>query len=192
LNYRLAGDSSVIIQEIAKAAQASAQHTDGFFADDMSDQRMTDDVSSQYSRPPETPSQEGNWLQERYSAMEVGARRLGECQQWRALLRNDELLQMQGAGQILHGFKEDPISFPPTYRRVRGPDGDCWDYTDPQRLALCYTIRIGSGGASSYTDYYDDEGDNEMAWDDDRDDITTAPSCMRTRIRVPSYTDRIW
>ena len=94
--------------------------------------------------------------------------------EWQTLLERDELSTAKAAGVVLANFREGPIGFPPSYRRVRGPDGDCWDNTDPQRLKECFTTQIGPKGAA------DEEVDEE-----------DPKSSKGLKIRVPSWTDRI-
>ena len=65
-------------------------------------------------------------------------------------------------GTVLSGFKEHAISFPPSFRRQRGPRGDCLDYTDLKRLRDTYTTMLKRKSGKG-------------------------PG----KLRVPSYTDRI-
>jgi len=91
-------------------------------------------------------------------------------------------------GDILYGFQEGKIAFPPSYRRARGPDGDGWDYTDVSRLSTCYTTYLGSkegsgrgggGGRSS--------NDTSSLHDMEEGGVRGGGG----KIRTPSYTARI-
>lgn len=45
------------------------------------------------------------------------------------VLSADELYVLMGAGAVFSGFVEPPVTFPPTYKRCKGPRGECGDYT---------------------------------------------------------------
>ena len=74
----------------------------------------------------------------------------------------DELSQMLGNSVVFAGFQESRIRFPPSYRRRRGEEGECGDYTDTAKVSGAFTTQIAG------------EGEAET-----------------TGLRPPSYTDRI-
>lgn len=41
-----------------------------------------------------------------------------------------------------HSFEESRIRFPPSYRRKRGAEGDCGDYTDTARVSNAFTTQL--------------------------------------------------
>jgi len=164
-----------VLDEVADAAIGSTAIPSGAHSD-VSHESKIDfhliDIDKQHM--------ESTWLTDRYAALEVGQRARPCNSQWqRLLVRRDELLAVQESGQVLHGFKEGPIGFPPTYRRVRGIEGDCWDYTDVHRLQKCYTTYVGESPTNSILVDDDEEEQNQRSF-------------KPTNMRVPSYTDRIW
>ncbi len=81
---------------------------------------------------------------------------------WNTLMSFDELSQMLGNSVVFTGFAESRIRFPPSYRRKRGEEGECGDYTDTAKVSGAFTTQIA--------------GENEAE---------------TTGLRPPSYTDRI-
>ena len=178
LNYRLVGQPDEIIDEVAEAALNSIRP--GTMTHEYSG--ASQESKANIETAVESLTVESTWLTERYSSLEVGRHSKPCSAMWHKLLmRHDELLAVaHKSGQVLHGFHEGPIGFPPTYRRVRGIEGDCWDYTDPDRLRKCYTTRLGGSPTTSV-----------VAGEDD-DDEESQRNFKGVKVRVPSYTDRIW
>jgi hypothetical protein len=81
---------------------------------------------------------------------------------WNTLMSFDELSQMLGNSVVFAGFQESRIRFPPSYRRRRGEEGECGDYTDTAKVSGAFTTQLAG------------EGEEET-----------------TGLRPPSYTDRI-
>lgn len=58
---------------------------------------------------------------------------------WDAVIQYDEMIEMMRIGEVFFGFKEVPPRFPPTYKRKKGPAGDCGDYTSFSELVQGYS-----------------------------------------------------
>ena len=55
---------------------------------------------------------------------------------WRRVLAADELSVLMNDGLVFEGFFEEGVTFPPSYKRCKGPvKGGCGDYTDAAELA---------------------------------------------------------
>lgn len=177
LNYRLIGEPYEVINEIASAAKKSIKASTN--VDYLSAEENKCEVSDSEST---TSTAEGTWLDERYRGLEVGGWGRALIDAWHGLLCRDELTRAVAYGDCLHGFREGKINFPPSYRRARGPDGDCWEYTDTDRLRAAYTTHLGAKSqaiAESFAKDFDLEESKEVR-------------VKGVKIRVPSYTDRIW
>ncbi|TFJ88509.1 hypothetical protein NSK_000083 [Nannochloropsis salina CCMP1776] len=61
---------------------------------------------------------------------------------WEQLLRDDEMRQGMEKGAIFYGFQEGKIRFPPSYRRIKGPHGECGDYCDVEILKTAYSTVV--------------------------------------------------
>jgi len=61
---------------------------------------------------------------------------------WAELLQDDELKQGMDKGDLFYGFREGEIRFPPSYRRVKGPHGECEDYTDANILKKAFSTAV--------------------------------------------------
>eukprot|EP00935_MAST-01C_sp_MAST-1C-sp1_P000562 g562.t1 len=77
-----------------------------------------------------------------------------EAAAWEEVMSHDELVQCMRAGEVFAGFIEEPIAFPPSYRRKRGLEGDCADYCDQKRLEGAFSTEVKGAGlrVPSYTD----------------------------------------
>jgi hypothetical protein len=77
-----------------------------------------------------------------------------EEEAWSRVLAHDELLKCMHNNQVFAGFSEEAIRFPPSYRRMRGLEGDCGDYCDQTVLEGAYSTAVKGAGARvpSYTD----------------------------------------
>lgn len=73
---------------------------------------------------------------------------------WRDVINHDELTHWMGSKQVFFGYREAPIAFPPSYRRVRGtviPMEAPADMSDTQRYYTT-TLTNGESRVPSYTD----------------------------------------
>jgi len=61
---------------------------------------------------------------------------------WAELLQDDELKQGMDKGDLFYGFREGEIRFPPSYRRVKGPHGECGDCTDATMLKRAFSTAV--------------------------------------------------
>lgn len=65
------------------------------------------------------------------------------------MLDKDELRRAMGGrtpqydrSHVFLGFLEQPVAFPPSFRRRRGQEGDCGDYTNLEVLQAAFTTNI--------------------------------------------------
>jgi hypothetical protein len=77
-----------------------------------------------------------------------------EEEAWAEVLVHDELIQCMARNEVFAGFKEEAIAFPPSYRRMRGLEGDCGDYCDQAQLESAFSTEVKGAGTRipSYTD----------------------------------------
>jgi hypothetical protein len=64
---------------------------------------------------------------------------------WLPLLLHEELRKSMGERTVFNGYREGPIAFPPTYRRVAGEDGargGAEAYCDRESVAGLYTTSV--------------------------------------------------
>lgn len=92
----------------------------------------------------------------------VGARPLRNSPYHALLTTIPRTPPKQPSQQTKCSFEESRIRFPPSYRRKRGAEGDCGDYTDTARVSGAFTTQIAAEGEA-----------------------------QATGVRPPSYTDRI-
>lgn len=175
------------MEEIVRGAKSSVRQAQSW--EGAADEDAKSEASSGYSDRNDTIYlYEGTWLYERYRGLEKGGWSKPASYAWQRLLQRDELLAAQARGEVLHGYREPTaIGFPPSYRRVRGAEGDCYDYTDPQRVRACFTTTLGAAPMTTPSHIRDKEGGG-----DEEDPTKQQQRRPGVKIRVPSYTDRIW
>lgn len=70
--------------------------------------------------------------------------------------RADVLSQRMARGRLFHGFQEQRLAFPPTYKRRVGAPAPAGDYADTAALQAAFLTRRGNERAEqvppSYTD----------------------------------------
>jgi hypothetical protein len=141
-------------------------------------------------------------------------------ERWVTLLEHDELRRARTANVVFSGFHELPVSFPPTFRRRRGPAGSPGDYSNRDQVSMAYVVdlsfvvedadesvddddrecpaaglseaNLGSGTTEAMTNL-----GNESTSPAEEHPATNKPSIdlscgvRRAKARPPSYTDRI-
>ena len=104
--------------------------------------------------------------------------------QWVEVSKDDELRQLFEDTDHFFGFSEPLPCFPPSYKRKTGDAGSCGDYTDP---------KVSIEGYSNVGDLDDDAGpvSNPYLTNIDRDRVVLTERKKVTKLRPPSFTDRI-
>jgi hypothetical protein len=139
LNYRLSGmEPSDILTGVAKASletslgwNAIARREGLTWRQCAYGTRLKPPISPSVMTPSRAPA-------------EVSVLSEAEPSPWIDLLMHDELTQEfnRPLRSVFCAFREQPILFPPSFRRKKGELGDCGDYTDPQVLAGAYTTQV--------------------------------------------------
>jgi len=76
---------------------------------------------------------------------------------WDKLHNWDQLKSEMEKQEVFHGFNEHEIRFPPTYRRNRGADASCANFSDVDSISKAYSTEVEKKGQTvqrtpSYTD----------------------------------------
>eukprot|EP00164_Ancoracysta_twista_P004590 GFYU01006197.1.p1 GENE.GFYU01006197.1~~GFYU01006197.1.p1 ORF type:complete len:888 (-),score=155.44 GFYU01006197.1:53-2716(-) len=70
------------------------------------------------------------------------AQQIAADEAWAKLMKYDELQDQMAKKSVFTHFEEGNVRFPMTYRRERGVDGECADYTDVDEVTNCYTTTV--------------------------------------------------
>ena len=109
--------------------------------------------------------------------------------QWIEVSKDDELRQLLELTDFLHGFVEPLPCFPPSYKRKKGADGDCGDYTDPKIIKEGFS-NIGDLDEDRLTSTETSDSPNVIPAGIERITLTERKK-MKKKLRPPSFTDRI-
>jgi len=163
LNYRITDDSQAILENLARVCQVEKE---------TSGENWRKERWEKIIKQPTEGSARSMGLNATVDDLHLQGSRACE-EAWSDFQTMDELSKAMSSQNVFYGFKEAPISFPPSFRRKRGEAGDCGDYSDLAVLNNAFTTTVAS--------------DEDFEGKDEAQKI----EILKKNARPPSYTDRI-